>query len=121
MIAKNCLTESGFYSILEGPKILLLQFWFLYFQFLFLEIFLIPLLFACFSFDFFFSFPSLSSHNFLFSVLQVLQWAGGVVFLFGNFPGCDIFATCKILQVAKFRSLRNFVSRTVHLPAPFIF
>ena len=72
MIAKNSLTGSGFFSISEAPKILFLQFWFLYFQFLFLEIFLIPLLFACFSFKFFFSFTSLSSHNFWIFVLQVL-------------------------------------------------
>ena len=51
MIAKNVLAGSEFYSILEAPKILLLQFWFLYFHFLFLEIFLISLLFSCFSFE----------------------------------------------------------------------
>ena len=121
MIAKNCLTGSGFYSISEAPKILLLQFWFLYFQFLFLEIFLIPLLFACFSFEKIFPFTSLSSHNFWFFVLQMLQWPGGVVFLSGNFPGCEIFATCGISQDAKFCNLQNFASCTVHLPAPFIF
>ena len=72
MIAKNSLTGSGLCSISEAPKILLLQFWFLHFQFLFLNIFLIPLLFAHFSFEIFFSFTSLFSHNFWSSVLQVL-------------------------------------------------
>ena len=65
MIAKNSRTGSAFYSISEAPKILLLKFWLIYFQFLFLEIFLIPLIFVHFSLEFFFfSFTSLFSHNF---------------------------------------------------------
>ena len=116
MIAKNSLTGSGFYSILEAPKILLLKFLFLYFQFLFLEIFLIPFLFSCFSFEFFFLiYKFLFSHNFWFSVLQVLQWAGVLFFCL------EIFQVAKFSQTSEFRNLRNFADYIVHLPAPFIF
>ena len=64
MIAKNSITESGVCSISETLKILLLEFWFLYFQFFFFRDFLDPLALAHFSFEIFFSFASLFPHNF---------------------------------------------------------
>ena len=114
MIAKNSLTGSGFYGISEAPKILLLKFWFLYFQFFFLVIFLIPLLWLIYLLKIFLI------YKIVFSQFLVFYFAGVVVGWRVIFC-LEIFQVAKFSQPAKFRSLRKFASPTVHLPCPFIF
>ena len=72
-------------------------------------IFSIPLFLAYYLLQIF-SLISMPSHNFWFSVLQALQWAGGVIFVAWKFPGYEFS------QTVEFRRLRIFATCTVHLP-----